>query len=78
MKAKINYGIDKLHKIHEDIIDIVNNVDPLTIEWLACGTFLAEAYELEVTKHGCLNSEKIEEYKAVCREFLHHNDEFEQ
>ena len=46
MKAKINYGIQKLRKIHEDIIDIVNNVDPLTIEWLACGTFLAEVYEL--------------------------------
>ena len=77
MKAKINYGIDKLHKIHEDIIDIVNNVDPLTIEWLACGTFLAEVYELEVTKHGGLDAEKIKNYKAVCHEFLSHSDEFE-
>lgn len=75
---KINYGINKLHKIHEDIIDIVNSIDALTIEWIACSTFLAEAYELEVTKHGGLDAGKIEEYKAVCREFLRHDDEFEQ
>lgn len=75
---KINYGIHELHEIHKNIIDIVNNTDPLTIEWIACSTFLAEAYELEVTKHGGLDSEKINEYKAVCREFLRHNDEFEQ
>ena len=75
---KINHGIHELHKIHEDIIDIVNNIDALTIEWIACSTFLAEAYELEVTKHGGLDAEKIEEYKAVCREFLRHDDEFEQ
>lgn len=75
---KINYGIHKLHEIHEHISEIVNNTDPLTIEWIACSTFLAEAYELEVTKHGGLDAEKIEEYKAVCHEFLCHDDEFEQ
>ena len=75
---KINYGIHELHKIHEDIIDIVNNIDEPTIKWIACSTFLAEAYELEVTKHGGLDAGKIEEYKAMCREFLRHDDEFEQ
>ena len=75
---KINYGIHELHEIHEEIIDIVNNMDTRTIEWIACSAFLAEAYEIEVTKHGGLNAEKIEEYKALCHEFLHRNDEVEQ
>ena len=75
---KINYGIHKLHEIHEHISEIVNNTDPLTVEWIACSTFLAEVYELEVTKHGGLDAEKIKEYKAVCHEFLCHDDEFEQ
>ena len=75
---KINYGIRELCKTHENIIDIVNNVDASTIEWIACGAFLAEAYELEVTKHGGLDVEKIEEYKALCHEFLHRNDEVGQ
>lgn len=74
---KINYGMDELLEIHEHISEIVNT-DPLTIEWLACGTFLAEVYELEVTKHGGLDAEKIEEYKALCHEFLHRNDVVEQ
>ena len=74
---KINYGIDKLREIHGHIGEIVHT-DPLTIEWLACGTFLAEVYELEVTKHGGLDAEKIKEYKAVCHKFLCHDDEFEQ
>ena len=73
----INYGINKLHEIHKHISGIVNT-NPLTIEWLACGTFLAEVYELEVTKHGGLDAEKIAAYKAVCREFFRHDDEFEQ
>ena len=74
---KINYGIDKLYEIHEHISGIVNT-DPLTAEWISCSTFLAEVYELEVTKHGGLDAEKIKEYKAVCHEFLRHDDEFEQ
>ena len=74
---KINYGLKELLEIHEDMIDIVNHAEPLTVEWLACGTFLAEAYELEVTKHGGLDAEKIEEYKALCRKFFSHSDEFE-
>ena len=73
---KINYGIDSLLKTHENVIDIVNNIDALTTEWISCGAFLAEAYELEVTKHGGLDAEKIKEYKAICHEFLHRNDEF--
>ena len=77
MKMKINLGMDELHKIHEHISEIVNT-DPLTAEWIACGTFLAEAYELEVTKHGGLDAEKIKAYKAVCHEFFHRNDEVEQ
>ena len=72
---KINHGINELHKIHEHISEIVNNTDPLTIEWIACSTFLAEAYELEVTKHGGLDAEKIKEYKSLCHEFFHRNDE---
>lgn len=73
---KINRGMRELRKTHENIIAIVNNnVDPLTTEWLACGAFLAESYELEVTKHGGLDAEKIKEYKALCHEFLHRNDE---
>ena len=75
---KINYGIQKLNEIHEHIRAIVNNTDPLTTEWISCGAFLAEVYELEVTKHGGLDVEKIEEYKAVCHEFLHRNDEVGQ
>ena len=75
---KINYGIHELREIHEHIRGIIDNTDPLTIKWVACSTFLAEAYELEVTKHGGLDAEKITEYKAVCHEFLHRNDEFEQ
>ena len=74
---KINYGIDKIREIHEHISEIVN-ADPLTVEWISCSTFLAEVYELEVTKHGGLDSGKIKAYKDVCREFLHHDDEFEQ
>ena len=70
---KINYGLNELHRIHEHIGEIVNT-DPLTIEWLACGAFLAEAYEIEVTKNGGLDTGKIKEYKAVCQEFLHRND----
>lgn len=73
---KICYGIHELREIHEHVSGIVNT-DPLTTEWLSCCAFLAEAYELEVTKHGGLNAEKIEAYKAVCREFLH-PEEFEQ
>lgn len=75
---KIKYGIQKLHEINDHIRSIVNNTDPLTIEWISCSTFLAEVYELEVTKHGGLDAEKIKEYKAVCHEFLCHDDEFEQ
>ena len=71
---KINYGINKLYEIHEHISGIVNT-DPLTVEWISCSTFLAEVYELEVTKHGGLDAEKIKKYKAVCHEFLHRNDE---
>lgn len=70
---KINYGIRELREIHKNIIDIVNNVnnvDSPTVKWIACGAFLAEVYELEVTKHGGLDEEKVEEYKALCREFL--------
>ena len=74
---KISYGIHELREIHEHVSEIVNT-DPLTTEWIACSAFLAEAYEVEVTKHGGLDAEKIKEYKAVCREFLHHDDEFDQ
>lgn len=38
----------------------------------------SRAYEPEVTKHGGFDAEKIKNYKAVCHEFLCHNDEFEQ
>ena len=72
---KINYGIRELREIHKNIIDIVNNVDAPTLEWIACGAFLAESYELEVTKHGGLDEEKVKEYKAVCREFLKGEEE---
>ena len=48
------------------------------MEWLACCAFLAEAYEIEVTKNGGLDAEKIKEYKAICHEFLCHDDEFDQ
>ena len=75
---KINYGIQKLYEIHDHIRSIVNNTDPLTIEWIACGTFLAEVYELEVTKHGGLDSGKIKAYQDACREFLRHEDELDQ
>ena len=75
---KINYGIHKLHEIHEHIRGILNNTDPLTIEWIACSTFLAEAYELEVTKHGGLDAEKSKAYKDVCHEFLLHEYAVEQ
>ena len=74
---KVNYGIHELREIHEHISEIVST-DPLTIKWIACSTFLAEAYEVEVTKHGGLDAEKIEEYKACGREFFHRNDEVEQ
>ena len=74
-RMKINYGIRELCKTHENMIHIVNGVDTLTTEWLACGAFLAEAYELEVTKHGGLDADKIKEYKSLCCEFLHRNDE---
>ena len=74
---KINYGINKLYDIHEHIKDIID-ADPLTIEWISCGTFLAEVYELEVTKHGGLDSGKIKAYKDVCRKFLRHEDELDQ
>ena len=72
-----NIGIKELREIHKHLSEIVK-ADPLTVEWLACGTFLAEAYEIEATKHGGLDAEKVKEYKAVCREFLRHDDEFEQ
>ena len=42
---------------------------------MACNAFLAEAFELEVTKHDGLDVEKIEEYKALCREFLGSDNE---
>lgn len=77
-KVKINYGIHNLHKIHEDLMQVVRNTDPLTLEWIACSTFLAEVYELEATKHGGLDAEKVKAYKAVCHEFLCRDDEVEQ
>ena len=74
----MNYGIQKLNEIHEHIRAIVNNTDPLTTEWISCSTFLAEVSELEATKHGGLDAEKVNKYKAVCHEFLCHDDEFDQ
>lgn len=67
---KINYGIDNLQSVYDVLVDTFNGaVDaPITAE-MACNAFLAESFELEVTKHGGLDAEKIEEYKALCREF---------
>ena len=68
---KINYGRENLCTVHETLVDCFNGAvrRDITAE-LACNAFLVEAYELEVTKHGGLDAEKIEEYKALCREFL--------
>ena len=75
---KINYGIDELHSTHEALMEHFNGmVSERTTAEMACNAFLAEAYELEVTKHGGLDAEKVNEYKALCREFLNHSDEFE-
>ena len=71
---RISHGMRELCKAHANMVDIVNGVDTLTIEWLSCCAFLAEAYELEVTKHGGLDADKINKYKAVCCEFLHRDD----
>lgn len=75
---KINYGMDELRSCHDALTEhFSGSVSELTTAEMACNAFLAEAFELEVTKHGGLDAEKIEEYKAVCREFLSHSDEFE-
>lgn len=75
---KINYGREHLYAVHEELVECFNgSVSRGISAEMACNSFLAEAYELEVTKHGSLDAEKIEEYKAVCREFLSHSDEFD-
>lgn len=73
---KTNYGRDHLYALHDALIECFNGAvsDVVTAE-MACNAFLAEAFELEVTEHGGLDAEKIEEYKALCREFLEYEKE---
>ena len=74
---KINYGIGELKRLHEQLTEYYSEkVDSTIIEEMACNAFLAEAYELEVTKHGGLSVEKIEEYKALCGQYLGCEKEF--
>ena len=73
---KINYGRENLYAVHEELVERFNgSVSRGITAEMACNAFLAEAYELEVTKHGGLDAEKIEEYKALCRKFLGFKDE---
>ena len=75
-EMKTNYGIHELRSCYEALIEHFNGaVSEMTSAEMACNAFLAEAFELEVTKHGGLDSEKIEEYKALCREFLENQKE---
>lgn len=68
---KTNYGRDHLYALYDALIEHFNGaVSELTTAEMACKAFLAEAFELEVTKHGGLDAEKIEEYKALCHDFL--------
>ena len=68
---KINYSKENLYAVHEELVEFFNgSVSRGTTAEMACNAFLAEAFELEVTKHDGLDLEKIEEYKALCREFL--------
>ena len=68
---KINYGREHLYAVHEKLVECFDgSVSRSITAEMACNAFLAEAFELEVTKHDGLDVEKIEEYKALCREFL--------
>ena len=73
---KINYGIKNLNVVYEELVECFKGSmsRDVTAE-MACNAFLVEAYELEVAKHGGLDAEKIEEYKALCRKFLGFNGE---
>ena len=67
---KINYGIEYLCAVHEELVEHFNgSVSRSTAAEMACNAFLAESFVLEVMDHNGLDAEKIEEYMALCREF---------
>lgn len=75
MKTSINYSLVELDETYKQIRHVLGGyvlcgANEGLIKEIACNIFLHEAYELEVTKHGGLDIEKIEEYKALCRKFL--------